>query len=117
VANAMTGASPFQPIGGPLPTSSQWRNQGDFLSYGGGVVVGTPAAGNTGVGTINAVNYYLNGVLMLPWQEAPTDGNVYGRDGATAAWVATIGGDAPSNGTFYGRLNGAWSQSLDMGTF
>ncbi len=114
----MTGPSPFESLGGPLPVSSPWLNYGSYVYWRGGVVVGSPAGGNTGNGTVNAQQYYVNGVTFLPFQEAPNDGNSYARNGLTQAWVVVaIATDAPSDGTFYGRLGGAWSNAIDMGTF
>jgi hypothetical protein len=116
VADGMSGASPFQPAGGPLPASRTWVNYGAYCIYPGGVVVGAPPGGNTGAGTLNTGGYYLNGVQFLPWKEAPNDGGLYGRQ--SLGWVAIpLTSDAPSDGTHYGRLNGAWSNAIDMGTY
>jgi hypothetical protein len=51
--------------------------------------------------------------------DAPSDGNLYGRE--NAAWVAVTGTggggipDAPSDGTIYGRKNAAWEAVTGTG--
>lgn len=61
-------------------------------------------------------NLIVAGVLRDPsgaiWiKDAPSDGTIYGRQ--NGAWVSAGGGsgisDAPSDGTPYGRLNGTWA--------
>jgi hypothetical protein len=53
--------------------------------------------------------------------DAPSDGQLYGRE--NAAWVVVPVGpgggipDAPSDGTTYGRLNAAWTAIIDAGAF
>jgi hypothetical protein len=48
--------------------------------------------------------------------EAPTDGQSYVRQGSTASWVAVQPplADAPSDGTSYGRVSGAWSRVVNL---
>jgi hypothetical protein len=48
-------------FGGPLPASNPWINQGPYIQYGGGEVVGTPTGLGMGPGTINCSGYFLNG--------------------------------------------------------
>lgn len=50
---------------GPLPFASPWYDYGPYIFYkNGGVIVGNPTGGNKGVGTINAEDLYINGVLV-----------------------------------------------------
>ena len=58
-----TIASPYATIsiGGSGPVTLP----GPVTISGGGLIVGAPTGGNEGAGTVNATNYYLNGVLVL----------------------------------------------------
>jgi hypothetical protein len=56
-----TLASPYATIGFGAPVTLP----GPVTITGGGLVVGTPSGGNEGAGTVNATNYYLNGVLLV----------------------------------------------------
>jgi hypothetical protein len=55
--NAPLGFGP----GGPLPAPTPWTTYGSWVTFSGGVVVGSPTGGNKGPGTINASNYFING--------------------------------------------------------
>lgn len=51
-----------------------------------------------------------------PWPEAPTDGRVYGRDGATAQWLV-VPPEAPNDGQGYLRIGvspGTWEPGLPI---
>ena len=54
------------------------------------------------------------GALSIP--DAPTDGQVYGRQSVSGSmrWAPGVGGvtDAPTGGLFYGRRSGSWVQPL-----
>lgn len=54
-------ASPYATIGFGAPVTLP----GPVTITGGGLVVGTPTGGNEGAGTVNALNYYLNGALVF----------------------------------------------------
>jgi hypothetical protein len=64
---------------------------------GGGVVIDPLATdGDKGVGTINVSgNYYVNGVPISGFVDAPSDGEIYGR--LNAAWAIVTGGGTISN--------------------
>lgn len=96
-----TGPLGYGP-GGPLPSPSPWTFYGSWLSFNGGIVVGAPAGGNQGPGTINAIAFYING--------APFDlGNYLPLTGGT------VGGPLTVNGTF--TVNGTVNLTLDPGTY
>jgi hypothetical protein len=75
---------------------------------------------------------YYAPITTVPFPEAPTDGQLYARDGETQQWVAVIPGnvgtgigDAPMDGFLYGRQMGQWVQistetfigNLNAGTY
>jgi hypothetical protein len=63
--------------GGPLPAPTPWINYGPYIQYtNGGVVLGNPAGGNKGPGTLNAVNVYFNGVSLDIADYLPLSGGV-----------------------------------------
>jgi hypothetical protein len=168
--------------GGPLTAPTPWLSFPGYVAYlAGGVVVGAPSGGNQGPGTVNAINYYLNGVLvdpsryvaltggtmtgLLSLSGAPTntlhaatkgyvDSSIVTVNATFANYIPLAGGtmtglltlsadptvnlhaatkhyvdnkftglisipDAPSDGTNYGRKNGAWVDTsiIDIGTF
>jgi len=62
----MTGPSGSSVIGvgsqgGPLPAPSPWTSWPGYLTYPGGIVLGTATGGNKGVGTINVQDLFING--------------------------------------------------------
>ena len=174
--------------GGPLTAPTPWITFPGYIQYSGGVVVGSPAGGNKGPGTVNAANYFINGVQVIPSNylllsggtmtgmlslfsdptlpaQAATkkyvDDQITAVDvlvgdylplaGGTLTGTLTMSGasivlaadptsslqaatkqyvdsqfagiigipDAPSDGTNYGRKNGAWADTsrIDVGTF
>jgi fibronectin-binding autotransporter adhesin len=50
--------------GGPLAPPSAWVQNVGWISYAGGVVIGSPTGGQKGPGTLNLQVIYLNGVLV-----------------------------------------------------
>ncbi len=70
------------------------------LDVNGGALVGTsPVGGDMGVGTINiGGNYYINGIPISTFIDAPSDGNLYARRdagwdsiGAGAGTISDLG--------------------------
>jgi hypothetical protein len=89
--------------GGPLPAPSPWVSFGSYIAYpNGGVVVGNPAGGSFGLGTINANNLYLNGVQFSTQNFLQINGG-------------TITGDLTVSGNL--TVTGTSSVNLDMGTY
>jgi len=79
----------------------------DIIAIGGGgseifasnVIVSPPVAGEDNVQT--ALTQLLSLIGQNAFPEAPTDGQIYGRDGQTKSWIATL---PLSGGTMVGSL-------------
>lgn len=109
VRNAISGpgisitgtiASPYATIsiGGTGPVTLP----GPVTVTGGGLIIGTPAGGNEGAGTVNATNYYLNGVLVF--QSGTFTGTL---TGCTTAPTATFHYTIADNICTISMANGA----------
>lgn len=97
--------------GGPLPAPSPWINYGGYIGYTlGGVVIGTPTGGNKGPGTVNAANFYINGVSVNPGDYLPVTGGTVAYLNVTG--TLTIGNGSAIN--MNGAINGA---IMDMGVY
>jgi hypothetical protein len=116
--------------GGPLSLPSQWVQGSGYIYYPFGVVIGTPAGGNEGNGTLNVSSLYINGSLVnlsqyLPYAGGTMTGSLsLYADPSSAMQAATkqyvdnkVPIDAPSDGTTYGRNNGGWSSKFDGGLY
>jgi hypothetical protein len=86
--------------GGPLTAPGPWIQYTGYILYPNGVVVGTPAGGNQGIGTINLQKIYLNGVLVDLTKYVPFTG------GALTG-ILTLSGDP------VGTLDAATKQYVD----
>jgi hypothetical protein len=122
-AAASTGDLWWDSIGGQLyiyyfdGNSAQWVvvvNSPSGGGGGGGGGIGPPGPQGP-VGPAGP-----QGPPGVSFPDAPTDGQLYGRQ--NAAWaIVTVGGggitDAPIDGTSYMRRNGIWTNILDAETF
>lgn len=75
----MAEAAPLETIlgsgaGGPLTAPGPWNQYAGYIQYPNGVIVGTPAGGNQGPGTVNLLGLYTNGVLLDLTKYLPTTG-------------------------------------------
>ena len=106
VPSLLTNAPIGFGAGGPLPAPSPWTSFGTYIRYGnGGVVIGDPAGGSFGPGTLNAVNLLINGISINPNNWLPLTGG-------------TIVGNLAINGNFSIIAPGTVDGSiLDMGTY
>jgi hypothetical protein len=71
-------ATPFDVLGagagGPLTAPSPWLVSSGWITYPGGIVVGSPSGGNKGAGVLNTADLYVNGVHFLPALYLPLTG-------------------------------------------
>ena len=61
--------------GGPLSAPEPWQQYPGYMSYSGGLVVGSGA--NQGSGSLNAASLYINGVLVNLSQYFPFTGGTF----------------------------------------
>lgn len=82
-----TIASPYATIGFGAPVTLP----GPVTITGGGLIIGAPAGGNEGTGTVNATGFFLNGVNQF--QTGTFTGTLTGMTGTTTGTVTyTISG-------------------------
>jgi hypothetical protein len=72
---------------------------GPVTVTGGGLIIGAPTGGNEGAGTVNAMSYYLNGVLLF-------------QAGTFTGTLTGFSGTAPSGTFHYTIANGICTISL-----
>lgn len=106
---AVTALAGYLPLTGGTVTGG--------VAFTTGIILNGPANLQIGGGQPGQ-SLSTNGAGVLSWQggagipEAPTDGQLYGRENATWVVVPSGGGggisDAPADGTLYARENGAW---------
>jgi hypothetical protein len=89
--------------GGPNPTTTPWISYGSWIDYDGGVVIGNPAGGNMGPGTINAQAFFTNGTQYDLASYLPLTGGI-------------ISGGLTVNGAFVIKST-CDGITLDMGTY
>lgn len=108
MTNAIQSTDVSAPLGfgpgGPQPAPAAWTNNGSWIYYGGGVVVGpSTTGGNLGPGSINANAFFING-------EPFELGNYLPLAGGTIAGPLTVNGAFVVKSTVDGI-------HIDMGTF
>jgi hypothetical protein len=114
-AGFQTAAQVTASLANYLPLSGGTVSGG--TAFTAGIILATPVNLQIGGGSPGQM-LSTNGSGGLSWQggagipEAPTDGQLYGRENATWVVISDTGGggipDAPNDGTLYARENGAW---------
>jgi hypothetical protein len=89
--------------GGPLTAPSPWVAFEGYIQYSQGVVVGSPAGGNEGNGSINAAAIYINGVAVTAGNLA----NYLPLAGGVMTGLLTLSGPPTAN------LHAATKQYVD----
>jgi hypothetical protein len=62
--------------GGPLTPPGPWVQYAGYLTYSGGIILGNATDGNKGVGTVNAKDFYKDGVKIDLGLYLPLTGGV-----------------------------------------
>jgi hypothetical protein len=114
-AGFQTAAQVTASLANYLPLSGGTVSGG--TAFTAGIILATPVNLQIGGGSPGQM-LSTNGSGGLSWQggagipEAPTDGQLYGRENATWVVISDTGGggipDAPNDGTLYARENGSW---------